>query len=92
MVVKLAARIDCRFSTPGKILFLVLIEANCKWTNDRIVEILTAATGGVGVILEHRYYGNTYLMLSTPQNLISINVGDSIPVTNFSTDSMRYII
>ncbi|KAF7973001.1 hypothetical protein HWV62_16374 [Athelia sp. TMB] len=38
-----------------------------------IVDILTAATGGVGVILEHRYYG------------------DSIPVTNLSTDSLRWL-
>ncbi|KZP31567.1 peptidase S28 [Athelia psychrophila] len=38
-----------------------------------IVDILAAATGGVGVILEHRYYGN------------------SIPVANFSTDSLRWL-
>ncbi|KJA23225.1 hypothetical protein HYPSUDRAFT_137830 [Hypholoma sublateritium FD-334 SS-4] len=38
-----------------------------------IVEILTRATGGVGVILEHRYYGK------------------SIPVSNFSTDSLRFL-
>ncbi|KZP11672.1 peptidase S28 [Athelia psychrophila] len=38
-----------------------------------IVDILAAATGGVGVILEHRYYG------------------DSIPVSNFSTDSLRWL-
>ncbi|KIM40869.1 hypothetical protein M413DRAFT_445651 [Hebeloma cylindrosporum] len=38
-----------------------------------IVEILARATGGVGVILEHRYYGQ------------------SIPVSNFSTDSLRFL-
>ncbi|KAF8965115.1 serine carboxypeptidase S28-domain-containing protein [Flammula alnicola] len=38
-----------------------------------IVEILTRATGGVGVILEHRYYGQ------------------SIPVSNFSTDALRFL-
>ncbi|KAH9480734.1 putative extracellular serine carboxypeptidase [Psilocybe cubensis] len=38
-----------------------------------IVEILTRATGGVGVILEHRYYG------------------ESVPVTNFSTDALRFL-
>ncbi|KAF8885674.1 serine carboxypeptidase S28-domain-containing protein [Gymnopilus junonius] len=38
-----------------------------------IVEILTRATGGVGVILEHRYYG------------------ESIPVRNFTTDSLRFL-
>ncbi|KAH9891563.1 peptidase S28 [Cubamyces lactineus] len=38
-----------------------------------IVDILTRATGGVGVILEHRYYGS------------------SIPVQNFTTDSLRWL-
>ncbi|KAH9850108.1 peptidase S28 [Lenzites betulinus] len=38
-----------------------------------IVEILTKATGGVGVILEHRYYGR------------------SVPVQNFTTDSLRWL-
>jgi len=38
-----------------------------------IVEILAKATGGVGVVLEHRYYG------------------ESIPVRNFSTDSLRFL-
>ncbi|KAF9013147.1 serine carboxypeptidase S28-domain-containing protein [Cyathus striatus] len=38
-----------------------------------IVEILAQATGGVGVILEHRYYGR------------------SLPVNNFSTDSLRWL-
>lgn len=30
-----------------------------RLTRCRIVDILTAATGGVGVILEHRYYGTS---------------------------------
>ncbi|TFK34727.1 serine carboxypeptidase S28-domain-containing protein [Crucibulum laeve] len=38
-----------------------------------IVEILARATGGVGVVLEHRYYG------------------ESIPVSNFTTDSLRWL-
>ncbi|KAL5501476.1 MGSCP1 [Sanghuangporus vaninii] len=38
-----------------------------------ILEILTKATNGLGVILEHRYYG------------------ESIPVANFSTDSLRWL-
>ncbi|KIP05030.1 hypothetical protein PHLGIDRAFT_491601 [Phlebiopsis gigantea 11061_1 CR5-6] len=38
-----------------------------------IVDILTNATGGLGVVLEHRYYGA------------------SIPVQNFTTDSMRWL-
>ncbi|KAJ3510022.1 hypothetical protein NLJ89_g4906 [Agrocybe chaxingu] len=38
-----------------------------------IVEILARATGGLGVVLEHRYYG------------------ESIPVSNFSTDALRFL-
>ncbi|KAL4250656.1 peptidase S28 family protein [Abortiporus biennis] len=38
-----------------------------------IVEILTKATGGVGVVLEHRYYGR------------------SLPVSNLTTDSLRWL-
>ncbi|KAF5377966.1 hypothetical protein D9615_006701 [Tricholomella constricta] len=38
-----------------------------------IVEILARATAGVGVVLEHRYYGA------------------SIPVDNFTTDSLRWL-
>ena len=36
-----------------------------------IVDILTNATSGLGIVLEHRYYGN------------------SVPVLNFTTDSLR---
>ncbi|KAF8073998.1 serine carboxypeptidase S28-domain-containing protein [Lyophyllum atratum] len=39
-----------------------------------IVDILTKATGGMGVVLEHRYYA-----------------GASIPVENFTTDSLRWL-
>ncbi|KAJ7079718.1 serine carboxypeptidase S28-domain-containing protein [Mycena belliarum] len=38
-----------------------------------IVEILARSTGGVGVVLEHRYYGK------------------SIPVSNFTTDNLRWL-
>ncbi|KAH8114486.1 peptidase S28 [Phellopilus nigrolimitatus] len=38
-----------------------------------ILEILGEATNGLGVVLEHRYYG------------------ESIPVANFSTDSLRWL-
>jgi hypothetical protein len=38
-----------------------------------IVQILANATGGLGIVLEHRYYGQ------------------SIPVLNFTTDSLRYV-
>ncbi|KAM0790107.1 hypothetical protein ACM66B_005434 [Microbotryomycetes sp. NB124-2] len=38
-----------------------------------ILQILAQATGGIGVIFEHRYYG------------------ESFPVTNLSTDSLRFL-
>ncbi|KAF8895639.1 serine carboxypeptidase S28-domain-containing protein [Infundibulicybe gibba] len=38
-----------------------------------IVEILARSTGGVGVVLEHRYYGQ------------------SMPVSNLTTDSLRWL-
>ena len=38
-----------------------------------ILEILSKATNGLGIVLEHRYYG------------------ESIPVANFSTDSLRLV-
>ncbi|KAF8316052.1 hypothetical protein DL93DRAFT_2193817 [Clavulina sp. PMI_390] len=38
-----------------------------------IADILAHATGGLGIVLEHRYYGN------------------SVPVSNFSTDSLRWL-
>ena len=38
-----------------------------------IVDILTSATNGLGVVLEHRYYGA------------------SVPVENFTTDSLRCV-
>ena len=39
-----------------------------------IVDILANATGGLGIVLEHRYYG------------------ESVPVLNFTTDSLRYVL
>ena len=38
-----------------------------------IADILARATGGLGIVLEHRYYGR------------------SLPVTNFSTDALRFL-
>ncbi|KAL1745274.1 peptidase S28 [Schizophyllum fasciatum] len=46
-----------------------------------IVEILTRATGGVGVILEHRYYGEYY----------DLRRGKTQPVQNLTTDSLRFL-
>lgn len=47
-------------------------EDRLPYLDTGIVDILTSATNGLGVILEHRYYGA------------------SIPVDNFTTDSLRY--
>lgn len=38
-----------------------------------IMDILARATGGIGIVLEHRYYGK------------------SVPVQNFTTDSLRFL-
>ncbi|KAI0804685.1 peptidase S28 [Irpex lacteus] len=38
-----------------------------------VVQILANATGGLGIVLEHRYYGK------------------SVPVANFTTDSLRWL-
>jgi hypothetical protein len=53
-----------------------------------IVDILCRATGGVGVVLEHRYYGE---MIGLPylQMLTRDLPGASVPVSNFTTDSLR---
>ncbi|KAL1736475.1 peptidase S28 [Schizophyllum commune] len=48
-------------------------EGRLPFLDTGIVEILTRATGGVGVILEHRYYGETQ------------------PVQNLTTDSLRFL-
>lgn len=48
-------------------------EDRLSYLDTGIVDILTEATGGIGVLLEHRYYGA------------------SVPVQNFTTDSLRYV-
>ncbi|KIK97898.1 hypothetical protein PAXRUDRAFT_824481 [Paxillus rubicundulus Ve08.2h10] len=48
-------------------------EGRLPFLDTGIVEILANATGGVGVILEHRYYGT------------------SIPVSDLSTDNLRWL-
>jgi hypothetical protein len=55
-----------------------------------IVDILAKATGGVGVVLEHRYYG-MFLADSDSRTCNKLHhKGTSIPVANFSTDNLRY--
>ena len=46
-------------------------EDRLPYLDTGIVDILTNATGGLGIVLEHRYYGG------------------SVPVLNFTTDSLR---
>ncbi|KZV92277.1 hypothetical protein EXIGLDRAFT_692920 [Exidia glandulosa HHB12029] len=48
-------------------------EGRLPFLDTGIVDILTKATNGLGVVLEHRYYGL------------------SIPVLNFTTDSLRFL-
>ena len=54
-----------------------------------IVEILARATGGLGVVLEHRYYGGWCPFKVLQASTLSTSAGESIPVSNFSTDSLR---
>ncbi|KAH7925596.1 peptidase S28 [Leucogyrophana mollusca] len=72
--------INTRHYTPGSGGPVIVLDGGETSGEDRlpfldtgIVEILARATGGVGVVLEHRYYG------------------DSIPVSNFSTDNLRWL-
>ena len=54
-----------------------------------IADILARATGGVGVVLEHRYYGaffSAYLCVLILTGFVS---GKSVGVQNFSTDALR---
>ena len=54
-----------------------------------IVEILARATNGVGIVLEHRYYG-MYTIFQYRLFNLSFHTGESLPVSNLSTDSLRY--
>jgi len=48
-------------------------ENRLKFLDTGIVDILAKATNGIGIVLEHRYYG------------------ESLPVSNLSTDSLRFL-
>lgn len=56
-----------------------------------IVDILASATNGLGVVLEHRYYGKLPQNNKLSCNLLSI-LGESIAVENLTTDSLRYAL
>ncbi|GJE94546.1 peptidase S28 [Phanerochaete sordida] len=68
---------DRHFKAGGPVIILDSGEssgtARLPYMDTGIVDILANATGGLGVVLEHRYYGQ------------------SIPVQNFTTDSMRWL-
>jgi hypothetical protein len=55
-----------------------------------IAEILAKATKGVGVVLEHRYYGESTIPHSHFK-LMNCHIGESVPVLNFTTDSLRWL-
>ncbi|KAG1889287.1 serine carboxypeptidase S28-domain-containing protein [Suillus subluteus] len=72
--------INTRHYTPGSGGPVIVLDGGETSGEDRIpfldtgiVEILARATGGVGIVLEHRYYGK------------------SIPVSDFSTDNLRWL-
>jgi hypothetical protein len=72
--------VNTRHYRPGSGGPVIVIDGGETSGEDRIpfldtgiAEILAKATGGVGVVLEHRYYG------------------ESVPVANFSTDSLRWL-
>jgi Serine carboxypeptidase S28 len=50
------------------------VQGRLPFLDTGIADILAKATGGIGVVLEHRYYGA------------------SVPVANFSTDALRYVL
>ena len=54
-----------------------------------IVDILAEATNGVGIVLEHRYYGMTIWVSLMSSD--SFSIGESIPVKDLSTDSLRWL-
>ena len=48
-------------------LLLILFKDRLPFLDTGIVEILAKATNGLGIVLEHRYYGTT-----TPDKLLAI--------------------
>ncbi|TEB20680.1 peptidase S28 [Coprinellus micaceus] len=72
--------VNSKYYKPGTNAPVIVIDGGETSGEDRlpfldtgIAAILARATGGIGVVLEHRYYG------------------ESIPVSNFSTDSLRWL-
>ncbi|KAF5335362.1 hypothetical protein D9611_011660 [Ephemerocybe angulata] len=72
--------VNSKYYKPGANSPVIVIDGGETSGEDRlpfldtgIAAILARSTGGIGVVLEHRYYG------------------ESIPVSNFSTDSLRWL-
>ncbi|KAG9017151.1 hypothetical protein FRB90_001575 [Tulasnella sp. 427] len=59
-----------------------------------ILAILSNATGGLSIVLEHRYYGELLRRRHAPTATKSIHLvekGESSPVDKFTTDSLRWL-
>lgn len=108
--------VNKRHYVPGTNTPVIVIDAGETSGEDRlpfldtgIAEILAKATGGIGVVLEHRYVQHlrtswSFLVLliiftgttvssqrsGVTNHLVLIwNTGESIPVANLTTDSLR---
>jgi hypothetical protein len=75
-------------------------EGRLPFLDTGIADILARATGGVGVVLEHRYYGMWALLLpgwaQAYEHMLADTgdrvLGKSIGVQNFSTDALRCVL
>ena len=78
------------FIRPDRYL-LISLQDRLPFLDTGIVDILTNATQGLGVVLEHRYYGKLCGHTSiSPSSLRWL--GESIAVQNLTTDSLRYVL
>lgn len=57
-----------------------------------IIDILANATSGIGIVLEHRYYGKFGIDLNRYLRVAYCPLGTSLPFSNFTTDSLRYVL
>ncbi|KAF9643255.1 peptidase S28 [Thelephora ganbajun] len=81
--------VNNRHYVPGTNAPVIVIDGGETSGEDRlpfldtgIADILAKATGGIGVVLEHRMIG---------WNMLTPNLGESIPVANLTTDSLRWL-
>lgn len=57
----------------SELSYFVMLIDRIQFLDNGILQILSNATNGLSIVLEHRYYG------------------DSIPVSSFSTDDLRWL-